>query len=252
MATRFNLKSEIYQLSKRVMPSFYFSSSISRLALDRIQPKYYADHWSIQPFNGQAMRWAAIHSVIKAFSPTTCIETGTFIGSSTPYLCALSSSQTFTVEIDENTARKARERFLANHPSLPITLINGDSAIEISRILARLDPKAERVLAYLDAHWLDAIPTRTELQELVNWGGSWVAIIDDFRIPDDTGYTFDEYGDVQIGISQVPAEAGLTVYVPNRSSIHETGAKRGTGYVFSPQSRMDINVGEISEIRVHP
>jgi predicted O-methyltransferase YrrM len=235
MITRFNLRSKFYQL-----------------ALDRIRPKYYADHWSVQPFNGQAKRLATIYSVIKAFEPTTCIETGTFIGSSTPYLCSLSGSKTFTVEIDKRTALKAKERFSLNHPSLPISLIIGDSAIEISKILAELDPDKERVLAYLDAHWLDAIPTKTELQELINWGGSWVAIIDDFKIPDDTGYAFDEYGDVQIGISQVPTQSELIICVPSFKSSEESGARRGTGYVFNSKSLKGINLKDINELRVHP
>jgi hypothetical protein len=117
-----------------------------------------------------------------------------------------------------------------------ITCILGDSANEIAKLLQNLDPKTERVLAYLDAHWLDAIPTKRDLEQLVEWGGQWIAIVDDFQVPHDAGYEFDAYGDVIIGETQVPKDCELEILVPSVSAQLETGARRGTGYIIHGKS----------------
>ena len=60
-------------------------------------------------------------------------------------------------------------------------------------------------MAYLDAHWEREIPTRNEPVELANWGGNWVAIIDDFKIPEGLSYGFDQYEDKTVDINLKPA-----------------------------------------------
>jgi predicted O-methyltransferase YrrM len=206
------------------------------MLIKHIRPVHYADHWSILPFNGQAIRLQKIVEIATVLRPTIVIETGTYLGSSTPYLASFASNKTFTIEIDKNSAAKAHERFKAHHGNSRIELILDDSAVAIQKILEGLDSRSETVLAYLDAHWLDAIPTKTELQSLCDWGGNWIAIIDDFQVPHDPGYAYDEYENTVIGISEVPLNRNLQVWVPNILAEKETGAKRGTGYIFSPEA----------------
>jgi hypothetical protein len=67
---------------------------------------------------------------------------------------------------------------------------------------------------------------------LVAWGGEWIAIIDDFQVPQDSGYFFDQYGEVIIGKSQVPKFPTIRTFSPSVNSSQETGARRGTGYIF--------------------
>lgn len=219
-----------------LMPDFYFSRTLSALLLKHIRPIHYADHWSVLPFNGQALRLQKIVELATELRPTVVIETGTYIGSSTPYLASFASNRTYTIEIDSSSAAKANERFRAHHLNSRIELILDDSAVAMQRLLSGLDSQSEIILAYLDAHWLDAIPTKTELQALCDWGGRWIAVIDDFQVPHDPGYSYDEYENTVIGISEVPKNRNLRVWVPNISSNNETGAKRGTGYVFSPEA----------------
>ena len=121
---------------------------------------------------------------------------------------------------------------------------------EMQGILDSLDPLSEKVIAYLDAHWLDAIPTREELEILINWGGEWIAVVDDFFIPDQPGYGFDQYKDVVIGITQIPSGSGLEVYVPSESSTYETGARRGTGYILSSQLRRSLPEEVFTHLRL--
>ena len=214
-------------------PRFYVNSDFAPVMLDHVEPYVYMDHWSVQPFNGQARRFTSISAIATAFAPSHVIETGTYLGSSTPYLASFASSATYTVEIDTHVATRARRRFEVNHPSSGIELVVGDSATTIVRILAAIPADGTRVMAYLDAHWRDQIPTTAEINALETWGGVWIAVIDDFRVDGDDGYGFDRYGDVVIGPGIVPDVPGLQVWVPSGNAQRETGARRGTGYLFS-------------------
>lgn len=212
-------------------PKFYFGKHLSDFFLDHIKPHVYFDRWSIQPFNGQAHRFSTISALARSFKPTVGVETGTFLGSSTPYLASMISGEMYTIEIDPGTAHIAQERFSKNHPSLKIILRQGDSVTEIRRILQNIDAKESRVFAYLDAHWYDAVPTTSEIQALVEWGGPWIAVIDDFKVPHDSEYKYDVYGEIEIGKDILPSNQGLCLYVPSTPANLETGRRKGTGYV---------------------
>ena len=49
-------------------------------------------------------------------------------------------------------------------------------------------------LFYLDAHWNDHLPLREEVELALKHFAKAVLIIDDFAVPDDPGYAFDDYG----------------------------------------------------------
>ena len=191
------------------------------------------DHWSVQPFNGQVIRASTIFQIARELKPSYVIETGTFKGTSTVWLAGLATKGTYTIEIDSLSASDARKRFSENYSDLPIQLIVGDSAEQIKEVLKNIESKTESVLAYLDAHWLDAIPTALEIEALVKWDGTWVAVIDDFYNPHDLNYGFDKYRDVVIGSELLSAIDGLEIWVSTLPAKEETGARRGTGYVFS-------------------
>lgn len=214
-----------------MMPKFYFGEQLSEFFLDHIRPFRYFDRWSIQPFNGQSKRMSVIWQIARDFKPTLGIETGTFLGSSTPYLASMVSGDMYTIEIDEQTALLAKERFEKNHKNSKIKLVVGDSVERISQILGKTNPKDSRILAYLDAHWYTAVPTTAEIEALINWGGSWIAIVDDFKVPDDKGYRFDVYGAIEISKEILPDNEELCLYVPMIPSEQETGRRKGTGYV---------------------
>lgn len=214
-----------------MLPKFYFGVQFSDFLLDHIKPHVYFDRWSVLPFNGQARRMSTINAIARNFVPTVGIETGTFLGSSTPYLASLVKNKVYTIEIDAKTAALASERFSRNHSHLSIDLRVGDSASEIKKILSTIDPHTNRILAYLDAHWYDAIPTTKEIQALISWGGPWVAIIDDFKVNTDPNYKFDKYGETEIGPDIIPSSDLLALYIPNMPASIETGRRKGTGYV---------------------
>jgi len=242
-------QSLLQRLRKYIPSKLRLGFNFSELVLDHIEPYIYIDSWYVKPFNGQVKRMLQIASIAEAYKATHLIETGTFLGSSTVYLSGMVTQKTYTIEVDKTTAAKARKRFELNNSGLDIELIVGDSAIEIAKVLKRIPNSNNKILAYLDAHWLEAIPTKNELLALQNWGGDWIAIIDDFKVEDDLGYGFDSYGETEIGVEIVPQIKGLQVWVPKVSSNLETGAKRGTGYIFTEDSFKEIPISIIENLK---
>jgi cephalosporin hydroxylase len=235
----------------KLLPRFYFSEYLTLFLIHHMKPYIYIDQWSIQPFNGQIERAKQIRAIAKAFHPTVCIETGTYFGTSTPHLASMVSGKTFTIEINYENFKNAQERITRNFPMLNIQCILGNSVIEMEKVLASLNPESERILAYLDAHWLKEIPTRRELELLCEWGGEWVGIIDDFQVPNDESYLYDSYEDHIINLSQVPKNWELKVYVPSSPGSVETGARRGTGFVFSKSSFAKMNKEVFTDLKVY-
>jgi predicted O-methyltransferase YrrM len=128
------IRKKVMIKTRLMMPNFYFGEQLSEFFLDHIKPHRYFDKWSIQPFNGQSKRMSVIWQIAKDFNPTLGIETGTFLGSSTPYLASMVSGEMYTIEIEEQTALLAKERFEKNHKSSKIILVVGDSVEKISEI----------------------------------------------------------------------------------------------------------------------
>jgi len=212
----------------------FLPRSVTVRLLEHLEPADYLDEWSAQPFNGQVHRFALIVSLAREIKPTIAIETGTYLGTSTPYLAALAERGAITIEISDHFAERARRRFAANHSGARIVQLRGDSVQRIRQALEDLDPNSDRVLAYLDAHWHDSVPTEQEIEALADWGGTWVAVVDDFEVPGDPGYGFDAYGATVVGLDLVPVRGDLVAFVPSVPSAAETGARRGTGIVMPP------------------
>lgn len=218
----------------------WFPTGVGYILMEKIHPADYMDNWANLPFNGQSIRMQTISTIYLGFKPEFTIETGTYIGSSTTSLAAMTQGTTFTIEIESKYRNVALERFNRNHPTLKIESVIGDSALEMRKILTGI-PKSSKLIAYLDAHWLVDIPTYSELEALIEWGGSWIAIIDDFKVEGDEGYKFDSYGTVTIGEKIVPRiNSDLEIWVPRIPASRETGARSGTGYVFSSSADMLI------------
>ena len=213
--------------------NFLFPSRLSFFFLKHIEPHLYLDRWSSLPLNGQSRRLQTILGITDFWKPDVVIETGTYLGSSTPFFASISRKETYTIEISYRYFRLAKKRFMNAYPHLNIKAILGDSKEVLPEILKKINPLQESVLAYLDAHWYKAIPTMNELEALIQWGGQWIAIIDDFEVPGDTGYSFDVYGQLSIGMSMIPKSENFTVFLPIVPSSLETGARRGTGYLVS-------------------
>jgi cephalosporin hydroxylase len=172
--------------------------------------------------------------------PNVLIETGTYIGSSTIFFAQF-IDKIYTIESQEKYFLISQQRFRELN-LLNVEGILGTSDTSIVEILKGLPSNSNEILlAYLDAHWYEDIPTKLELEQLNHWGGPFIAMIDDFRVEDDPGYGFDKYDKITISKTLIPNLKNLFLYYPNIKSIDEAGARRGLGLVLNEKAKNIIN-----------
>jgi predicted O-methyltransferase YrrM len=182
--------------------------------------------WWARPMNSQSARCALAKQIIKDCRIARIIETGTFYGTTTEFFAAF-GLPVVTVELNPAHAAKSRERLksLKN-----VRLLEMDSISALRELVHDRDDRSAPTLFYLDAHWEQHLPLRAEAELAVSNFPNAVLMIDDFKVPGDPGYSFDDYGPGKrldldyLRASNLPA---LTVYFPSTPSHREDGARRG-------------------------
>lgn len=222
------------------VPSTFASSGFSFSAIRRNAPcvcgsgkKYKHCHgsdrsknWWDKPMNCQSARLALARQIISACGIERIIETGTFIGTTTEFFAQFGIS-VITAESNAEYARHARAR-LINWKNVDLRV--GDSVAILQDLVRETFDRTVPTLFYLDAHWSDHLPLREEAELAIGHFAGCVLMIDDFAVPDDPGYGFDDYGrgrrlNVEYLLnSKLPA---LSIYFPSTPSFQEDGLRRG-------------------------
>ncbi len=117
---------------------------------------------------------------------------------------------------------------LLRYPRIHLHL--GDSRSFLEEVTGRTAWKGRPVFYYLDAHWSDDLPLKEELETIFSRSPEAVVMIDDFKVPDDSGYRFDEYGPGRALDLEYVSQArtpSLATFFPAVPSEKETGSKRG-------------------------
>ena len=223
----------------------------SRIIIPHLAIESYLDLWLVRPMNGQKNRLRTSYLLAGILRPTHAIETGTYLGTTTQYLTSMVTYKTYSIEVNQKYLDIAKKRLSSEVETKAVELILGNSKIEMLNILNKLDPNKHRVLVYLDAHWSDYVPLKEEIQSLLDWGGVFIAIIDDFMIPLDPGYGYDQYLNYRIDASQVPFSEKLSIWVPSEPSTSESGSKRGTAYLIHAELKAMITDSR-AEIKIKP
>ncbi len=141
------------------------------------------------PLNGQVQRQRIARELFAATPFDLVVETGAFRGNSTEFFAQLSGLPVITIEHNPRYAEYARRRCVY-YPGVQVLI--GDSR-EHLRSVAPTGEGAP-VFYYLDAHWGPDLPLREELATIRDAGRPAVVMIDDFQVPDDAGYNYDDYG----------------------------------------------------------
>lgn len=179
------------------------------------------------PFNNQEIRKQIFLELLNSIDFSAIVETGTFRGTTTEFLHQASGLRVYTVENAAKNYGYAKVRFLANRK---ISVSFGDSSPFLRELSMKPMMVAKQTFFYLDAHWKEDLPLRQENEIIFNnWKNSLV-MVDDFQVPGDEGYGYDDYGEgntLALEYLSPLAPLGLTAFFPTESSTSETGKKRG-------------------------
>lgn len=181
------------------------------------------------PFNGQQFRQRMFQELLKTVRFDMIVETGTFRGTTTEYLASVSKLPVLTVEADARCYGFARTRLrkLSN-----VSQANDDSRAFLAHILDGDAVATKTAFFYLDAHWGQDLPLFDELKAIFTRCPRAVVMIDDFQVPGDDLYQYDDYGDGKAltpeYIAPLVARLGLVQFFPAAGGAEETGMRRGS------------------------
>ena len=199
------------------------------------------------PFNGQQGRAEIFRQLLKCVTFRAVVETGTFRGTTTVFLRRASGLPVYTVEAAPRSFFYAKERFKSESG---IYQELGDSRPFLEK-LGRTRELAGRVFFYLDAHWREDLPLYEEMQIIARFWEDPVIMIDDFEVPDDPAYDFDDYGPgKRISVSYLPEEvrSDFCLFWPNMRGEEESGLHRGC-VVICRQGPTAEKLAELSVLR---
>jgi hypothetical protein len=197
--------------------------------LDYIRFPDRRDPWG-GAFNGQSKRRELFSWLIDACRPAAIVETGTYRGVSTEFMAKCSNVPIYSVESDARNFGFAKMR-LWKHRTIHLSV--GDSRKFLMEfITANTHEYIDRALLfYLDAHWGDDLPLSDELEIIFSSCLHPIVMIDDFEVPGDNGYGYDDYGFgralTRSYIASQVKRHELAEFYPITPSGIETGRRRG-------------------------
>jgi hypothetical protein len=181
-------------------------------------------------FNGQKHRQKIFCELAFGLQFASVFETGTFMGNTTGFMRKRVDCPVITCEISSTFQTVAISRLRKMNG---ITFMLGDSrkflfdSLSKSTLLKSKSP----LFFYLDAHWHDDLPLFEEIEIIGKFSRESVIMIDDFAVPGDSDYNFDNYGhgkslDIET-FGSCFINQGFRIYFPSISGNEETGGKRG-------------------------
>jgi predicted O-methyltransferase YrrM len=181
------------------------------------------------PFNGQSNRIRIFNAIVACIRPIAIIETGTYLGTTTEFMAA-TGLPVYTIEGNPRNYGFARAR-LWRKPN--VRLYHGDSRIELRKLLdgPLKSLTGTSLFFYLDAHWNDDLPLADEIAIIFGRSSNAVVMIDDFEVPGDPGFGYDDYGPEKAlnakYVAPLAETHDLAIFYPSVPSQEETGRRRG-------------------------
>lgn len=175
--------------------------------------------------NGQTARLEICRRIICQLPVDVIVETGTYRGVTTEWFASF-GKPVLSVEVSPRFHAFSQMRLKAK-PN--VFLVLGDSKDALGRELAERI-RGRFAFAYLDAHWLKHLPLREEISDIARLANDFVIIIDDFQVPGEPAYEFDDYGEngaCTLEFIAPSMDESMAAYFPTTPAGHETGRKRG-------------------------
>jgi hypothetical protein len=189
-------------------------------------------------FNGQCFRQLIFWELARSCKFEAIVETGTYVGCTTLFLASNCNLPVYSAEISARWLAIAKRRLTA-YSNVKFT--KADSVDFLSSLPLS---QGTRIFFYLDAHWLNHLPLREEIELIFSKFSKFVVMIDDFRVPGDDGYTYDDYGPgKQLGLRDFPlhTDPRVSAYFPRRPSSEESGRRRGCVILSSASMKAAVD-----------
>jgi hypothetical protein len=196
--------------------------------------------------NGQTSRLETTRQIIFALKIERIIETGTYRGTTTDWFSQF-CLPVETVEINERCYAFSKARF-ADRENVSVVKSSSIHFLKNKTKNGRLN---QPTLFYLDSHWNEHLPLREELELIFGHFSHSVVLIDDFEVPDDPGYRFDNYGTgkaLTLEYLEACSLPTLSYFFPSTPSAQETGQRRGW-VVLTNNEQMAGSLREIGLLR---
>jgi hypothetical protein len=214
--------------------------------IDALRPSLREPAWG-SPLNGQERRRKIVQELARAIQFDRVLETGTFRGSATEFFAAVFGTPVQTVEANREFFAFSRHRLRRKSQ---ITVEFGDSRAFLRRLAATPTARKETVFIYLDAHGEKDLPLAEELSIIAPAWTRCVVMIDDFQVPDDSGYGYDDYGPGKALVEDylpVAVLDGWSLMYPSAASAQETGARRGCCVLVTPTLTESASVSSLRQ-----
>jgi len=198
--------------------------------------------------NGQEARQQLIRSIMR-LGVAQVAETGAFRGDTTRWFAAF-GVPVWAVEAQPRDYWVSRYRLL---PFRNVHLQYGDSVVAVNRWIAGGAFSTGLTLFYLDAHWQEALPLAEEILLITKGVSEHVIVVDDFEVPGDAGYRYDDYGrGKRLCLDYLKPFAGLDIeaFFPSTPSAKETGRQRGC-CVLTANAVVAARLRNLSDLRIH-
>jgi hypothetical protein len=199
-------------------------------------------------FNGQTGRRLIMEAILEKCLIESVVETGTFRGTTTEFLARRVTGRVYSCESEPRYFLYSRRRL---EPLGNVEVHLGDSRAFLQTLLSRDGVRQARTLFYLDAHWSIDLPLASEVEIILKNHSASIIAIDDFEVPFDRDYGFDDYGpDKRLWLPILSAfrDAVPNFYVPSIGAAEETGAKRGCIW-FASNDHLDHLLEQVPNLR---
>ena len=186
-------------------------------------------------FNGQEHRQKIFLQILST-GIDMIVETGTFRGTTTDFMSRNFKGMIHSTELIERNFGYATARFLFN---ARIRLYHQDSRKLLRYLFSGSDLKDKSILFYLDAHWETDLPLAEEIDIIFSNCNNPIIMIDDFQVPGDSEYQYDDYGPGKALTPNLLKQVEgypMQLFFPSLPGSKETGAKRGCVVVTHSQS----------------
>jgi hypothetical protein len=206
------------------------------------------------PFNGQEFRQQLFSELCARVPFVAVVETGTFRGTTTRFFHETTRLPVHSFETGSRNYGFARANLRSLSPHVHLYRCDSRTGLTHLATSNRLPPGA--VFFYLDAHGAGELPLAEELRLVFAHWPAAVIMIDDFAVPDDPGYGFDQYepdGPLTLGYLEKNGALPAGIWFPRCPALAETGYRRGCVVLAEDEdvTRLVDSVGRLRRWSLH-